>query len=151
MIRPLINLLICMICEPLALVVIYNFILGERDNIIEVGYRSQSKKYKKLSKKLPLWDRVLHWNLCKEAKIKTKAVWIYFSLNLFLVVAAIVSIVYASILVILYEYKEVLLNLLKYYMFVFLVWGIAHFILDLLFLPSEQRRYGINSKKNNKK
>lgn len=147
MVKYLINLLIFMICEPLVLCVIYNFILGERDHIIEVGYRSQSKKYKKPNEKLPLWDRVLHWSLCKEAKIKTKAVWIYFSLNLFLVVAAVISIVFASILVIFYEYKEVLLNLLKYYMFVFLIWGIAHFVFDLLFLPSEQKRYGINSKK----
>lgn len=147
MTKYLVTLLISTVCELLILSVIRALLLVERQCIIEVGYRSQSKK---TTRELPLWDKLLNWSLCKKAKINTKVVWFYFTCNLFLVISVICSAVSACILVFSCEAKEVMLYQLEYFLCVIFTWGIIHFFLDLFFLPSEQKRYGISAKSKGK-
>lgn len=139
----LLSFVACAICDVIGLYLVRLCNTFERDNIVEIGYRSHTKKYKKPCGSVSAWDRTLHWSLCKDAKIKKKSIWIYFACNAYLVVAAVVSIIISCILAICYVPKDALFYKLGYYIIVFAIWGGAHLVLDLLFLPSEQRRYGM--------
>lgn len=144
--RIFLSFVVCAICDAIGLSLVRLCNAFERDNIVEIGYRSHEKKLKKPYVSVPSWDRTLHWSLCKEAKIPKKSIWVYFACNAFLVITAIVSVIITCIIAVFYAPRDALLSKLGYYIVVFGIWGSAHLVLDLLFLPSEQRRYGIRTR-----
>lgn len=145
------SFVVCVICDAIGFSLARLCNAFERDNIIEIGYRSHAKKYKKSCVSVPAWDRTLHWSLCKEANIAKKSIWVYFACNAFLVIATVVSVIITCILTVFYAPKDALFYKLGYYIFAFGIWGGTHLVLDLLFLPSEQRRYGIRGHGNKKR
>lgn len=151
MMRFLLNLLVAIACELVTLWLFYLLSQCNRANIIELGYRSESKRHKKENPNKPLWDRILHWSLCKEAKVSKSYVWIFFSLNLLLVIGAIVSVINACVLLFLVETRELLLYQLKFMFAVFFIVEIGSFFPSIFLLPSVQERYGIKSKKKAQK
>jgi len=143
----LLRLLVSAGCELLTLWVFKHFHQVDRSCIIELGYRSSSKNFKKPSKSTPLWDRILHWSLCKEAKKMKASVWLYFLCNLIVVIAAIGSVILACVLIFFAEIREILLYQLMCLFGTVFVWIGLHFFLDIFLLPSEQKRRGVKSKK----
>ena len=140
------KILCSVICESIMLWIFTLFIKAERSNIIELGYRSESMRFKITKKSMPLLDRFLHWSLCKGAKRNKACVWLYFSFNLLIVISTVCSIILAILLLFSAEIREILLYQLTYmYTVIFIRCGV-HLFIDLLFLPSEQKRYGIRKK-----
>lgn len=150
MMEVLLKLLVTLACELLTLWMFRLFNQLERKSIIELGYRSSSKAHKKPDKSLPLWDRILHWSLCKEAKKFKASVWLYFSCNLLVVAAAIGSVILACVLLFFELIREVILYQLTYMIVSVLVWAGIHLLLDAFFLPSEQERHGFRKNKKGK-
>ena len=147
MMETLLKLLLTFACELLTLWLLKITSDGDRAAIIELGYRSKSKMYKKPDNRLPLWDRVLHWSLCKEAKQFKASVWVYFAFNLFIVAAAIGSVILACVLLFTADLRSLLLCHLKYLFAVIIIHTGIRFFPDLFLLPSEQKRYGITKEK----
>lgn len=144
--RLLINLLVGIVCELIGLFVLWIFVDVMKSNIIELGYRSQKLRYKKEKNNLPLWDRMIHWSLCKNAKINTKIVWLYFIMNLYLVMVSVCSAVSLVVFILCFETKQLLLYQLQFLFYPLFPWGIVLFFLDIFLLPSEQKRYGLENK-----
>lgn len=141
----LIKILVGIVCELMGLLFLWASIQGKRADIIELGYRSQKIRYKK-EEKLPLWDKLIHWSLCKNAKINTKIIWLYFLLNFCLVIIAVFSVISLVVCMLCFEIKEVLIYQLQFFLYTLLPWEIISFYLDIFFLPSEQKRHGLKSK-----
>lgn len=116
---------------------------GNRAHIDEVGYRSQNNrlKRKKRRKNQPLWDYLSHWSLCKGAKQNQRVVWIYFSVNLSIGVACIVSVILFSVCLITMDIRNSLVCQLGFAYGFLLLHTFVRFVLDLTYVPSVQKRY----------
>ena len=143
------NLLIGTLCELIGLFILWSLIHVMKDNIIELGYRSQKIRYQKPKTNIPLWDIITHWTLCKKAKINTKIIWLYFAMNMCLVLLALYSIGSTVVFAVFFDIKTMLLLQLQTFMWPLLPWGVVWFFLDIFLVPSEQKRYGL--KNNHKK
>lgn len=124
----------------------------ERGNICEIGYRLREKRNPMPPKMQTLWDRLLYWNLCKNARFDRRIVWIYFSLNILTIVGAVISVVLA-IFITMYvdKFSDVILYQLGYFVTFLEIWALLHFVIDIFFLPSERKRYGWAGKKQKRK
>ena len=143
----LLKVIIGLLCEGITYFLFYQFHSCERAAIIEAGYRNNNKLYKPESKDLPFWNRLLYWNLCKQAKRNPAAVWFYFVCNLVVCLGWLISAIVCIICIFTKEIRDMLLYQLEYMISAFFIWGLVHFVPDLFFLPSEQKRYGLNKKK----
>ena len=147
--RFFLNLLVGTLCELIGLFILWILVQVMKDNIIELGYRSQKLRYQKSKTNVPLWDTITHWTLCNKAKINTKIVWVYFAMNMCLVLLALYSVASTVVFVVFFETKKMLLSQLQTFMRPLLPWGVVWFFLDIFLVPSEQKRYGL--KNNHKK
>ena len=143
----LLKVIVSLLCECVTCFLFYQFHSCERAAIIESGYRNNSKLFKPEPQNLPFWNRLLYWNLCKLAKRNYAAVWFYFACNLVICLCWIISIIVCAICIFTMEMRDMLLYQLKYTIVAVFIWGLVHFIPDLFFLPSEQKRYGLNKSK----
>lgn len=138
----LFKILCSLACEAIILWLFKLFSHADRSAIIELGYRSASKQFRPLDKSTPLWDRLFHFSLCKKAKKFKASVWLYFACNLLVVISSVGSVILTCVLVLSEQIREIFLYQLMYMFVVIFIWLGMHFILDLFFLPSEQKRYG---------
>ena len=136
-----------LLCESITFFFFYQFHSYERAAIIESGYCNNNKLYKPEPNHLPFWNRLLYWDLCKQTRHNPAAVWFYFVCNLIVCLGWIISVVVCIFCVFTMEIRDILLHQLGYMIGAFFIWGIVHFIADLLFLPSVQKRYNFNKKK----
>ena len=83
--------------------------------------------------KLNFLNKLLNWSLCLDAKFNRKTVWIYFACNIFLVMAALGSVILSCVVIFFYNAKEVLLIHLEYFVAIVFIWAIAHYFIDLFF------------------
>lgn len=128
--------------------IFYQFHIADGCAIIEIGYRSSSmeKKIRKKRENQSWFDYWLYWSLCRNAKKSRKTVWIYFALNLIPCTGIIIhTIVWFSLLLNSSTGEQLLnatiINHGKVFLSVLFMWGGLHYIFDLCFLPSEQKRY----------
>lgn len=140
------NLILGGLCEIVALFIFAACHRFERYSIVELGYRSVDRKYKVDDRKLKWFDRIFFWNLCKNRKLRTRAVWVYFAMNLFLCVGMLISVPVYLYLAFETETRMMFLYWGAYTMAVLYLWAIPHFVLDLVFLPSVRKRYKIKKK-----
>ena len=120
----------------------------ERGSICEIGYRLREKRNPNPPKVETLCDRLLYWNLCKNARFDIRIVWIYFSLNVFVIVGAIISVVLAvAITIYVDKLSEAILYQLGYFVTFLEIWALLHFAIDIFCLPSVRKRYGWTDKK----
>ena len=126
------------------------FILRYTDKaaIIEVGYRSKTEKKKMKAGEIHLsrWNRFLFWNITRNTKQNHKIAWIYFGLHILSCIGLLVSICLFLYPTSIDDWRNGLTIQLYLPLGVFMVHTGLRFVLDLLFLPSEQRRYRINKK-----
>lgn len=140
------NLMVGLLCEVITLFIISIFHTVEKKNIIELGYQEKNKQRKSIKHKLPLWNALLYWDLCKNAKYNKKAVWVYFFCNLIVCLCAVISFFLSGIIIYICKTRDVWFYLLGYAVLVIYIWAIPHFVLDLFFLPSVRKRYNMKSK-----
>ena len=123
----------------------------ERSNIAEIGYRRRNKRNPAPPSTRTILDTILHWNLCKNARFDRNVVWFYFGLNLFsLICLAVAIIIYIVVVIFCNSLYEVIVYQLGFLMLYITIWGILHFVIDIFFLPSERKRYGISDRKRKK-
>lgn len=120
---------------------------AHKDSIVEAGYRNDTCLRKPQSKKLPLWDRLLYWDLCKNARRNHKAVWFYFGCNAVLCAAWIFYPVLCLLCICFADLRSLLLWELEYPIGIFFILTIVEFPADLTYLPSERKRHGLDKKK----
>ena len=116
--------------------------------ILEVGYRSQrQRKIAGADKQLPRWDRYLMWSLMKNAKKDHKIVRIYWGLHILACIGLMGSVCLFLWPTSLENWRKAISFQLRFPQGVFVVHMGLRSVLDLLFLPSEQKRYGIRKDK----
>ena len=145
------NIVGCVLCEIITLLFVCLLHFVERHYIIELGYRTLDRQFKPQSNRLPLWDRLLYWSLCKNAKLKSRVLWIYFTSNVIVILCGFLSIPLCLYLVTNCELKWVIFGNLGFWEALFFGWGIPHFFLDLAYIPSVRKRYRMNSPKKRHK
>ena len=118
--------------------------------IVEVGYRSQNHLRKPQSRKLPLWDRALYWSLCKNAKQNPGQAWLYFGCNILTCLAWAFSPVLCILCIFYMDLRNLILWELGYTLGSLFLIVLIRFPLDLMFLPSERKRYGLDNKQKKK-
>lgn len=127
------------------------FILRYTDKaaIIEVGYRSKTEKKKMKADEIHFskWNRFFFWKITRNTKQNHKIAWIYFGLHFLACIGLLVSICLFLYPTSIDDWRNGLTIQLYLPLGVFMVHTGLRFVLDLMFLPSEQRRYGINKKK----
>lgn len=124
----------------------------EGEVIVEIGYRSPLPAKTVLRNQIDTFlNRVFYWSLCKNAKKNTRGVWVYFVMNIFSHITALIS----TILFVLCLIKERnIIEGLRVQMgwFLYAVMFIVglHFFLDIGLVPSVQKKYGIKKGKKKK-
>lgn len=109
--------------------------------ILEYGYpKMKNKRKKKLLKTFSFFERITLTRLCREAKRKSPVLWLYRTLHLCNLLSAFVCIA-AYIGVLFTGGAGWAMMLLFSPWLIFFLSAIVRFIPDLLFLPSEKRRY----------
>ena len=114
----------------------------QQEAIIELGYpKRKSKTMKKRMKRFRFWERITLTRLCKESERKRVSLWFYWCLNFLNILVAGAGLVgycgmvitggagWSMVLLIIGPFGVLILSML------------LRFIPDLLFLPSERRRY----------
>lgn len=144
------NILTSVLCLCLSSYLFYYVRIWNKSAIVEAGYRNNSRLNKPENRKLPVWNRVLFWDLCKNAKRGHKPVWIYFVCNLILCLGWAVSPVIFLICICLMDFRELIMWELGYTFGILFLITLLRIPLDLIYLPSEQKRYGIGDKKRKK-
>ena len=124
--------------------------IWNKSAIVEVGYRNHNRFNKSESQELPIWNRILYWELCKKAKHNHLPVWIYFGCNLVLCLAWAFFPFLCSFCICFTNLRKLLLWELGYTIGILFAITIVRIPLDLIYLPSEQKRYGIGDKKRKK-
>ena len=114
--------------------------------IVEAGYRNDTRLRKPQSKKLPLWDRVIFWEMCKNAKRNHKAVWIYFGFNLAVSLAWVFSPVLGIICICCMDFDKLIMWELGYPLYALAGMTLLQFPFDLAYLPSVRKRYPLGDK-----
>ena len=133
-------------CQCFACFFFYLLRRHNKHAIVETGYRNDTRLRKPQSKKLPLWNRVIFWEMCNSAKRNHKAVWIYFGFNLVVCLAWTFSPVLAIICIFCMNLDALIIWELGYALAVLLLTTLIQFPVDLTFLPSEQKRYRMSNK-----
>ena len=143
----LIKLFVSLLCQCYGCFLFYLLRGHHKAAIVEAGYRSQTLLRKPQSKKLPLWDRILYWNLSKKAKKNHKAVWIYFTFNAVLCLAWTFSPILGMICLFSMDLNDLSLWQLGYPLAVLFIMTLMQFPFDLTYLPSVQKRYRMDNTK----
>lgn len=122
-----------------------------KNAIVELGYRSQTHLRKPQNGKLPFWDRVLYWSLCKNAKRNIGQVRLYFGCNILTCLLWAFSPVLCILCICYMDLRNLILWELGYTLGSLFLIILVRFPLDLMFLSSERKRYGLDNKqkKNN--
>lgn len=109
--------------------------------ILEYGYpRIKDKRKRKLLKTFSFFERVTLTRLCREAKRRSAVLWLYWTINLCNGLSVFVCI--ASYIAVLFTGGAGWAMILLFAPWtVFVLSSIVRFVPDLLFLPSEKRRY----------
>lgn len=150
MLTLLYKLLASLFCFGFTCFLFYVFHRMNKSAIVELGYRSQTHLRKPQSKKLPLWDRVLYWHLCKDAKQKHGEVWLYFGCNVLTCLLWAFSPVLCILCICYMDLRNLILRELGYTLGCLFLIILVRFSLDLMFLPSERKRYGLDHKQKKK-
>ena len=144
-------LLTKLFCLCVAVFVFYLLHFIDGNAILELGYRPGARRrMKKEKKELPKWDQFLHWSLASQAKNKSSKVWFYWGIHLVAVIGFGVSVILFFIPIPLSDWRGRISIELYCPVVTFIVQTIIRIIVDLLILPSEQKRYGIRKNKDNK-
>lgn len=109
-------------------------------DICEIGYRNCHPKYKSNQNLSIGGDKLLYWSLCKNAKRNRKVIWLYFGMNAFLIICAVISFVLWVVMHVSSSWHEIVKTQVGFLMAAIILHTAAHFVLDLLFLPSERKR-----------
>lgn len=121
--------------------------MWNKSAIVEVGYRN-NRFNKPADKKLPIWNRIFYWELCKKAKRNHSTVWYYFVCNFVLCFAWAFFPLLCIFCICFMDLRNLLLWELGYTIGILFGITIVRIPLDLIYLPSEQKRYGIEKKQN---
>lgn len=140
------KLLASLFCQVFACFLFYMLRSMNKSAIVEVGYRSQTCFHKPQSSKPSVWDRVFYWNLCKKAKRNFGQVWLYFSCNALTCFAWGFSPVLCILCICCMDLRNLILWELGYILGSLFLITLVRFLLDLMFLPSERKRYGMDNK-----
>ena len=135
------KLIVSLLCQCFACL-FFGMLRGHNKHaIVEAGYRNDTRLRKPQSKKLPLWNRIIFWEMCKSAKRNHKTVWIYFGFNLAVCLAWAFSPILAIVCICCMDLRSLFLWELGYSLNILVLVTLIQFPFDLTYLPSVQKRY----------
>lgn len=136
-----------LLCLSSAIFIFYLLHLIDGNALLELGYRpAAGRRMRKQERELPKWDQFLHWTMTRLAKFQSVKLWFYWGLHVFAVLGLCVSVVLFFLPIPISDWR----SRMSVELYCPIVTFIAHtgirIVIDLLVLPSEQKRYGIRKK-----